>query len=51
MNQGFKISFQPLFRVAQFLTAYSGLSGRLFRNYPDSKPETSGHFVDDMILC
>lgn len=26
--------------------AYTGLSGRLFRKYPDTKPETSGHLVD-----
>ncbi len=31
-------------------SAYSGLSGRLFRRHPDSKPETSGHLIDDLIL-
>jgi hypothetical protein len=26
--------------------AYSGVSGRLNRNYPDTKPDVSGHLID-----
>jgi hypothetical protein len=25
--------------------AYSGISGRRFREHPDTKPEVSGHFA------